>query len=170
MKNQRFFNRKFVPCGYKFAGCEKGRGISMKEVFFRLGRMKFIRCFQLCQMMRERRTGFTVVCGMMMSLLVLMLGLNCYVLCGNVEKDTMNSIRFEYMYLLKYPIKEIPEGGEACYVESLSKTAMGYTLNVSVIGIDEDNKYYGTEPMKGKAALSSVNPFSRNMDSISKIS
>lgn len=146
LKNQRLFNRKF-------AGCEKGVGISMMEVFFRLGRMKFIRRFQLRQMMRERRTGFTVVCGMMISLLVLMLGLNCYVLCGNVQKDTMNSTRFEYMYFLKYPIEEVPEGSEACYVESLSKTAMGYTLNVSVIGIDEDNKYYGTEPVKGESSI-----------------
>ncbi|MBD5514643.1 MAG: hypothetical protein HDR06_08305 [Lachnospiraceae bacterium] len=87
----------------------------MKEVLFRLGGMKFIRRFQLRQKMRERRTGFTVVCGMMISLLVLMLGINCYVLYGNVQKDTMNSTRFEYMYFLKYPIKEVPEGGEACY-------------------------------------------------------
>ncbi|MDE7257634.1 MAG: ABC transporter permease [Lachnospiraceae bacterium] len=146
LNNQRFFNRKF-------AGCEKGMAISMKEVFFRLGRMKFIRRFQLRQMIRERRTGFTVVCGMMISLLVLMLGLNCYVLCENVQKDTMNSTRFEYMYFLKYPIKEVPEGGEVCYAESLSKTALGYTLNVSVIGIDEDNKYYETEPVKGKSSI-----------------
>ena len=31
MKNQRFFNRRFVPCGYKFADCEKGMGISMED-------------------------------------------------------------------------------------------------------------------------------------------
>ena len=79
----------------------------MKEVLFRLDEMKFIRRFQLRRIMRERRTGFTVVCGMMIFLLVLMLGLNCYVLCGNVQKDTMNSTRFEYMYFLKYPIKEV---------------------------------------------------------------
>ena len=34
MKNQRFFNRKVVPYGYKFAGCEKGMGISVKNNFF----------------------------------------------------------------------------------------------------------------------------------------
>lgn len=118
-----------------------------------LGKMKFIRRFQLRQIMRERRTGFTVVCGMAISLLVLMLGLNCYVLCRNTQKDSMDSTRFQYMYSLKYPEKEVPEGGEACYVESLSKTAMGYTVNVSVIGIDEDNKYYDTEPVKGRGNL-----------------
>ena len=118
-----------------------------------LGKMKFIKLFQLRQMMRERRTGFTVVCGMIISLLVLMLGLNCYMLCRNVQKDSIDSTRFEYMYSLKYPEKEIPKGGEACYVEALSKTSMGYTVNVSLIGIDDDNKYYETETVKGKSSL-----------------
>lgn len=114
---------------------------------------KFIRLFQLRQMMREKRTGFTVICGMFISLLVLMLGLNCYVLCRNVQRDSIRSTRFEYMYSLKYPEKEVPEGGEACYVESLSRTAMGYTVNISVIGIDEENSYYDAEPVKGKSNL-----------------
>lgn len=118
-----------------------------------LGKMKFIRLFQIRQMMREKRSGFTVVCGMVISLLVLMLGLNCYVLCQNVKKDSINSTSFEYMYSLKYPDKEVPEGGEACYAESLSKTAMGYTIDISVIGIDEENPYYHTKPVAGKSNI-----------------
>lgn len=65
----------------------------------------------------------------------------------------MDSTKFEYMYSLKYPAEEVPEGGEACYAEFLSKTAMGYAVNISVIGIDRDNKYYDTEPVKGKSSL-----------------
>ena len=118
-----------------------------------LGRMKFIRLFQFRQIIRESRTGITVVCGMTISLLVLMLGLNCYVLCRNVQKDSVSSTKFEYMYSLKYPEKEVPKGGEACYVKSLSKTSMGYTINISVIGIDEDNRYYDTKPVEGKSSL-----------------
>lgn len=120
---------------------------------WKLGRMKFIRLFQLRQMMRESRAGFTVICGMTISLLVLMLGLNCYVLCENVQKDSIDSTRFEYMYTLKYPEMEVPEGGEACYVENLSRTSMGYTVNVAVIGIGENNRYYDTEPVKGRNSL-----------------
>lgn len=118
-----------------------------------LGKMKFIRLFQIRQMIREKRSGFTIVCGMVISLLILMLGLNCYVLCQNVKKDSMNSTSFEYMYSLKYPEKEVPEGGEACYVESLSKTTMGYTIDISVIGIDEENPYYHTKPATGKSNI-----------------
>ena len=47
----------------------------------------------------------------------------------------------------------MPEGGEACYTESLSKTSMGYTLNISVVGINADNKYYNTKPVEGKSSL-----------------
>ncbi|MDE5933866.1 MAG: ABC transporter permease, partial [Lachnospiraceae bacterium] len=131
-----------------------GRGCSVRNFYGpQLGKRKFIRLFQLRQMMRERRAGFTVMCGMLISLLVLMLGLNCYILCRNVYQDSVNSTRFEYMYSLKYPENEVPEGGEACYVESLSRTAMGYTINISVIGIDGDNKYYDTVPVKGKNNL-----------------
>ena len=118
-----------------------------------LGKMKFIRLFQIRQMIREKRSGFTIICGMVISLLILMLGLNCYVLCQNVKKDSIDSTSFEYMYTLKYPEKEVPEGGEACYVESLSKTAMGYTIDISVIGIDDENPYYHAKTAKGKSNI-----------------
>ena len=38
-----------------------------------LEKMKFIKLFQIRQMMREKRSGFTIVCGMGISLLVLRL-------------------------------------------------------------------------------------------------
>lgn len=118
-----------------------------------LGKMGFVRRFQFRQMLREQRTGFTVIFGMIISLLVLMLGLNCYTLCENVQKDSTASTKFEYMYTLKYPPKEVPQDGEACYIETLSKTSMGYTLDISVIGIDDDNKYYDVDAVKGKSNI-----------------
>lgn len=118
-----------------------------------LGKMGFVRRFQFRQMLREQRTGFTVIFGMIISLLVLMLGLNCYTLCENVQKDSTASTKFEYMYTLKYPPREVPQDGEACYIETLSKTSMGYTLDISVIGIDDDNKYYDVDAVKGKSNI-----------------
>ncbi|MGN1136528.1 MAG: ABC transporter permease, partial [Oscillospiraceae bacterium] len=41
----------------------------------------------------------------------------------------------------------------AYYVESLSKTAYNYTLDISVIGVDDDEKYYGVTPEKGKSKI-----------------
>lgn len=116
-----------------------------------LGKLGFLRRFQIRQMLREARTGITVVLGMFITLLILMMGLNCYVLCENVRIESVEDTKFEYMYSLKYPEEEVPEGAEACYMESLSKTNLGYTLDVSVIGIDNNNKYYDAEPVKGKS-------------------
>ena len=118
-----------------------------------LGRMGFVRRFQVRQMLREARTGITVVLGMFICLLVFMLGMNCYVLCQNIKTENAEDTRFTYMYNLKYPEKTPPENAEACYVEALSKTYMGYTLDVNIVGIDSDNKYYPCTPVKGKSSI-----------------
>ncbi len=118
-----------------------------------LGKMGFIRRFQVRQMLREARTGITVVFGMVISLLIFMMGLDCFVLCENIRKDYSEDTKFEYMYTIKYPEKTVPENAEACYTESLSKTEMGYTIDISIIGIDDDNKYYGVAPVKGKSSI-----------------
>lgn len=118
-----------------------------------LKKMGFLRRFQIRQMLREARTGLTVVFGMLISLMIFMLGINCYVLCKNVNTDTVRDTKYEYMYVLKYPEDTPPENAEAYYVESLSKTAYDYTLDISVIGVDDDEKYYGVSPEKGKSKI-----------------
>lgn len=118
-----------------------------------LKRMGFLRRFQIRQMLRESRTALTVVFGMTISMMILFMGINCFVLCENINAETIRDTKFEYMYMLKYPEKTPPENAEACYMESLSKTSFGYTLDVSVIGIDGDNKYYGVSPEKGKSKI-----------------
>lgn len=118
-----------------------------------LKKMGFLRRFQIRQMLREARTGLTVVFGMFISLLVFMMAINCFVLCSNINADTVRDTKYEYMYVLKYPEETPPENAEAYYVESLSKTAYGYTLDISVIGVDDDDKYYGVSPEKGKSKI-----------------
>lgn len=113
----------------------------------------FIRRFQMRQMLREMRTGITVLLSMLFSLLVVMLGIDCYYLCENVRKDTIRDTKYEYMYTLKYPEKTVPEGGEACFAKTLSKEQLGYNLDVTVMGIDSDNKYYDVQTQKGKSLI-----------------
>ncbi len=113
----------------------------------------FVRNFRIRQMLREVRTSVTVVLGMFISLLIFMLGLNCFVLCENIGIDAKNTTKFEYMYTLKYPPKNVPDGAEACYTESLSKTEMGCTLDISIIGIDSNNKYFDAHPEGGRSRL-----------------
>lgn len=119
----------------------------------KLGNMSFIRRFQIRQMTREIRTGLTVIFGMFICMLIFMLGMNCYVLCNNISKENAEDTKFEYMYNLKYPEKTAPENAEPCYVESLSKTSLGHTLDVNIIGVDNGNKYYSAKPKKGRSSI-----------------
>lgn len=113
----------------------------------------FVRNFRIRQTFRELRTSAAVIVGMFISLLIFMLSMNCLILCQNVRIDSENSTKFEYMYTLKYPEKTIPDGGEPCYAKSLSIWELGYTLDVSLIGVDSDNKYFDAKPSGGKDSV-----------------
>ncbi len=112
--------------------------------------MPFMRKFKIRQMLRERRIALTVVIGMVVSLLIFMLGLDCYVLCKSVGERASEDTRYKYMYTYKYPSDEVPEGGEACFATNLKKESFGYTLDVTVMGIDGDNPYIPVKTVKGK--------------------
>ncbi|MBR5421517.1 MAG: ABC transporter permease [Lachnospiraceae bacterium] len=116
----------------------------------RLPDMPFMRKFRLRQMLRERRAGLTVIAGMVVSLMLFMMGMDCYVLCKSVGELSSKDTRYKYLYTYKYPTKEVPEGGEACFVTSLKRERFGYALDVSLMGIDDDNPYIDAGPVKGK--------------------
>ncbi len=115
-----------------------------------LPNMPFIRKFRIRQMLRERRAVLTVILGMAISLMIFMMGLNCYVLCKHIGEYSSRDTRYEYMYTLKYPPKEVPEGGEACFITSLQKESLGYTIDVTVMGIDDDNPYINVKTVNAK--------------------
>ncbi|MCM1083925.1 MAG: FtsX-like permease family protein [Clostridium sp.] len=102
----------------------------------------FVRIFQIRQMLREKRTAFTVFFGMFISLLIVMLALNCYVLCDHIKIDNSRDTKFEYMYTYKYPEKQVPNGGEAAYGITLKKEVLGYNLDITLLGVDGDILYF----------------------------
>ena len=119
-----------------------------KEI--KLGKMSFISTYRIRQIIRERRTAITVIFGMIISLLIFMLGMDCYVLCESVGRLNSQDTKYNYMYTYKYPTKEPPEGGEPCYITTLKREQYGYNLDITIIGIDDDNPYFGVKPVKGK--------------------
>ena len=112
----------------------------MKQI--KLGKMNFVRAFRMRQIMREARTSLTVVGGMFISLLILMLGLNCYVMCQHISKDNKADTKFEYLYTYKYPEETVPEGGYEAFTKTVKKENMGYNLDVAILGIEEDNPFF----------------------------
>ena len=115
-----------------------------------LKKLGYVRKFQVRQFLREIRSSFAVITGMFISLLILLLGVNCSALCNNLIEQNKRDAAYEYMYTFKYPESNIPIGGEACYLESLNKEAYGYDLDVTLLGINPDNPYFDFEVEAGK--------------------
>ena len=123
-----------------------------------LGNLKFLHRFQIRQLLRELRSAVAVVIGMFICLLVLMISVDCYVLCENFRMTCLDETTYAFMYTYKYPTEEVPEGGTPAYAESLKKEAYGYNLDVTVLGIDDDNPYFPVETSdrKNEAVISSA--------------
>lgn len=137
----------------------------------KLGSMGFVRRFQIRQMCREARSCFTVLFGMFVSMLILMLAMDCYVMCGHVSTDYKKDTKYEYMYTYKYPEEKVPKGGEEAYGYSLSKEVFGYDLDVTLVGIKQDNPYFDAQVPKGedKVVLSSAMAQKYNLEKGSRV-
>lgn len=118
-----------------------------------LGSMDFVTRFRIRQMIREARAGFTVILGMFISMLILMLGIDCYVMCKNFSVENKADTKYEYMYTYKYPEQKVPKGGEACYAKGLNKEVFGYNLEVTLLGIREENPYFDAKITKSKSQV-----------------
>lgn len=114
-----------------------------------LGSMSFLPRFRIRQMLREMRSGLTVVFGMFISLLVAVFALQIYTYCSKVKEQYVEDTRFEYMYTYKYPTEEAPAEGEEAFAKTLKKGYDGigysYQFDVTVLGIHEDNPYFDAE-------------------------
>lgn len=124
----------------------------------KLGKAGFVTRFRIRQMLRESRTSLTVIGGMFISLLILMLGLDCYTMCTHISNDNRADTKFEYMYTYKYPDKSVPEGGYEAFARTMKKENLGYNLDVTVLGLTEENPFFDVElsDSKSEAVISSA--------------
>lgn len=112
----------------------------MRQV--RLENMNFVRAFCIRQIIRETRTSLTVLGGMFISLLILMLGLNCYVMCQHISEDNKADTKFEYLYTYKYPEESVPKGGYEAFTKTVKKETLGHKHEIAILGIGEDNPFF----------------------------
>lgn len=132
----------------------------------KLGNMSFMNLFNIRQMLRESRTGFTVVFGMFVSLLLAMMSLEIYTYCANVNRDYVNDTKYEYMYTYKYPTEEVPEGGYEAYAKTLKKKIYGYNFDITVMGLTENNPFFDVNlsDSSSKVAISSSIAYKYGLD------
>lgn len=145
--NAAVINRKLSRTALSLMKNEQPAG-SYRQ--FSLKTKRFPLLFAIRQLVRESRSAAAMMLGMFVSVMVVIMGLDCYVMCEAVARDTVSDTKYEYQYLYKYPEKTPPQGGEAAYLETLSTDCTGYTLDVTVIGLDGDNPYFDAKPEKGK--------------------
>lgn len=126
----------------------------------KLTNMSFLAKFRIRQTLRELRSQIAVIFGMFIALLIMMIGLDCYELCEHISTENKADTKFEYMYTYKYPDKKVPKGGDACFVKSLKKEVWGYDLEISLIGMENDNPYFSQDKdlpkAKNKIVISSA--------------
>ncbi len=118
-----------------------------------LGRMDYLHRFQLRQLIREGRSAAGVVFGIFICLLLMMIALNAAVLCAHVGEDNIRDTKYEYMYLYKYPEETVPEGGYPAYAETLKKEVLGYNLDVTVLGLEDDNPFFEADPQESESRV-----------------
>lgn len=118
-----------------------------------LGNLGFVKRFQIRQMLREIRTGFTVIFGMFISMLIMVLGINCAVLLTHLSQETKEDTKFGYMYNCRYQDSGVPEDGTEAFAYSMKRETYGYNLDVTLLGITGDNKYFDAKPEKGENSV-----------------
>lgn len=156
--NYLVINKKLNRTALSLIRNEQTAGKAGRIQNMNLGNMKFLLRFQIRQMLREIRSAFAVVIGMFICLLILIMSIDCAVLCINFGNACLEETKYAYMYTYKYPTENVPEGGTPAYVENLKKEAYGYNLDVTVLGIDDDNPYFPivTADKKNEIVISSA--------------
>ena len=124
----------------------------------RLGKMGFISRFRIRRLLREMRAAITMAAGLYVSLTLVFMAVDCYVMCRHVEVDNLADTHYEYMYMYKYPDSEVPEGGIPAFAKTLNKERFGYNLEVTLLGTDTENPYFDAEVPEGRkeVAISSA--------------
>lgn len=123
--NYLVINKKLKCTALSLLRNEQTAGKAGRIQNMNLGNMKFLLRFQIRQMLREIRSAFAVVIGMFICLLILMMSIDCAVLCINFGNACLEETKYAYMYTYKYPTEDVPEGGTPAYVENLKRRLMG---------------------------------------------
>ena len=146
-------NKKLSKPALKMLRNEKNQK-SIRNI--NLGNLGFIRRFQIRQFIKEFKINISIIFGMFVALLITILGLQCYTLSNTIKEQSEKDIKYEYMYTLKYPSNKVFNDGEAFYVENLKKDIYGNNLNVTLIGIKNNNPYFdfSVENEKNKVVIS----------------
>ena len=92
---------------------------------------------------KEIRYVVILCIGIIMGMMMIMLPLDTYTCINAVKKQNDKDIKYTYTYTLKQPLKEgmVPVSDQV-YSKTLKKTYLGYTLDITIMGIRNDNQFF----------------------------
>lgn len=114
---------------------------------------KFISKYRIARVKSELKLYIIVFIGLFFGLFLLMIGYVDYVMEKNMVNDLKNDVKFSYLYTYKYTPDDIQDGAEPIIINSYTKEAMGVQMNVSIIGIDSENKYFNYDMSSDKDSI-----------------
>jgi|GEM_PF-6392222 len=115
-----------------------------------LHRMSFSMRFGIRHAIHEWRSAVSLLGALFLSLLLVMLAVDCFAAIENMIQDNREDTRFTEMTFLTRPLDTIPANAEEGYAEKLNKEAWGYEIDVTLLGIDPDNGFLPFDLPAGK--------------------
>lgn len=67
--------------------------------------------------------------------------------------DNKTDTKFEYLYTFKYPEETVPEDGYEAFSKGMKKENLGYNLDVTILGITEENPFFDVELTDSKSEV-----------------
>ncbi|SHO52333.1 ABC transporter permease [Anaerocolumna xylanovorans] len=125
----------------------------MKTSRLKLKKFSFINGFRIRQFIKELRVSGAVFVGIFLTIFLLMMGIDTYVMLNNLISQNEEDIRFNYMYSIREPLKEEIPSADIGYMKTFQKEFDGYTFNITMLGISEDNKYFDMEVPKEENSI-----------------
>lgn len=118
---------------------------------------KFVSKYRTARIRSEFKLYIIVFIGLFFGLFLVMIGYVDYVMEKNMVNDLKNDVKFSYLYTYKFAPDEAPKESEPVIINSYTKETRGIQMNVSIIGISNDSKYfdYDMSSVKNSIVLSS---------------
>lgn len=109
-----------------------------------LKNMGFINRYRIRQLLREIRGNITMFFGLFIAILLMMLGFCIYGSVDSYVNNTTKDVKYDYLYILKYPSETAPADSYKAYSKPLSAylDLTGGDMDVTLQGIDDANPYF----------------------------
>lgn len=121
----------------------RSRGLNIK-----LSGMSFAAKYRIRQFLRELGGNITLFFGVTVALLLIMFSLACYGSINSYINGITDDIKFNYMYVLRNPVNELPQNSCVGYTRGfyVDYPMGGGEMEVTLLGVNFDNPYFDFAP------------------------